>query len=41
MDNKQLLLLGCGLAATPGMNALQAQNQEKPNIIYIMCDEAP
>ena len=39
MDNKQLLLLGCGLAATPGMNALQAQNQEKPNIIYIMCDD--
>ena len=39
MDNKQLLLLGCGLAVTPGMNALQAQNQEKPNIIYIMCDD--
>ena len=39
MDNKQLLLLGCGLAATPGMNALQAQTQEKPNIIYIMCDD--
>ena len=39
MDNKQLLLLGCGLAATPGMNALQAQNQEKPNLIYIMCDD--
>ena len=39
MDNKQLLLLGCGLAATPGMNALQAQNQAKPNIIYIMCDD--
>ena len=38
MDNKQLLLLGCGLAATPAMNALQAQEQ-RPNIIYIMCDD--
>ena len=36
MDNKQWLLLGCGLAVVPAMQAQQAQ---RPNIIYIMCDD--
>ena len=36
MDNKQWLLLGCGLMAASGMQAQQAQ---RPNIIYIMCDD--
>ena len=36
MDNKQLLLLGCGLAAAP---AGWAQQTQRPNIIYIMCDD--
>ena len=35
MDNKQLLLLGCGLAAVPGLHA----QEQRPNIIYIMCDD--
>ena len=39
MDNKQLLLLGCGLAATPAGWAQQAAEQQRPNIIYIMCDD--
>lgn len=36
MDNKQWFLLGCGLMAVPGM---QAQQTQRPNIIYIMCDD--
>lgn len=36
MDNKQWFLLSCGLMAAPGMQAQQAQ---RPNIIYIMCDD--
>ena len=39
MDNKQWLLLGCGLmtaSAIPAQEVLQAQ---RPNIIYIMCDD--
>lgn len=36
MDNKQWLLFGCGLMAAPG---LQAQHPQRPNIIYIMCDD--
>ena len=36
MDKKQWLLLSCGLMATP---ALQAQSNNRPNIIYIMCDD--
>ena len=39
MDNKQWLLLGCGLVATPGMQAQQPAQAERPNIIYIMCDD--
>ena len=39
MDNKQLLLLGCGLAAAPASWAQQAAEQLRPNIIYIMCDD--
>ena len=39
MDNKQLLLLGCGLAAAPAGWAQQAAEQQRPNIIYIMCDD--
>ena len=39
MDNKQWLLLGCGLMATPGMQAQQPAQAERPNIIYIMCDD--
>ena len=38
MDNKQWFLLGCGLMAAPGMQA-QAQQTQRPNIIYIMCDD--
>lgn len=38
MDNKQWLLLGCGLMTAPGLQALQAQTS-RPNIIYIMCDD--
>ena len=38
MDNKQWFLLGCGLMAAPGMQA-QAQQAQRPNIIYIMCDD--
>lgn len=36
MDNKQWFLLSCGMLAAP---ALQAQQTERPNIIYIMCDD--
>lgn len=36
MDNKQWLLLGCGLMTASG---LHAQQTERPNIIYIMCDD--
>ena len=36
MDNKQLLLLGCGLMTAAGV---QAQQPNRPNIIYIMCDD--
>ena len=39
MDNKQLLLLGCGLMTASGMQAQQAQQPERPNILYIMCDD--
>ena len=39
MDNKQWFLLGCGLVATPGMQAQQPTQAERPNIIYIMCDD--
>ena len=39
MDNKQLLLLGCGLVTATGMQAQQAQQPNRPNIIYIMCDD--
>ena len=39
MDNKQLLLLGCGLAAAPAGWAQQSAEQQRPNIIYIMCDD--
>ena len=36
MNNKQWFLFGCGLMAAPG---LQAQQAQRPNIIYIMCDD--
>ena len=36
MDNSKLLLFGCGLLASA---AVQAQESQKPNIIYIMCDD--
>ncbi|MBR3976427.1 MAG: arylsulfatase [Bacteroidaceae bacterium] len=36
MDNSKLLLFGCGLLASA---AVQAQEAQKPNIIYIMCDD--
>ena len=36
MDNKQWLLLGCGLLTASGV---QAKQPERPNIIYIMCDD--
>lgn len=36
MDNSKLLLFGCGLLASA---AVQAQENQKPNIIYIMCDD--
>lgn len=39
MDNKQLLLLGCGLMTASGIQAQQAQQANRPNIIYIMCDD--
>ena len=39
MNNKQLVLLGCGLAAAPASWAQQAAEQLRPNIIYIMCDD--
>ena len=39
MDNKQILLLGCGLMTASGMQAQQAQQPERPNILYIMCDD--
>lgn len=39
MDNKQWLLLGCGLMATPGIQAQQVQQPARPNILYIMCDD--
>ena len=39
MDNKQLLLLGCGIMTATGMQAQQAQQPSRPNIIYIMCDD--
>jgi hypothetical protein len=38
MDNKQWLLLGCGLMTAHGMQAQQPQEQ-RPNILYIMCDD--
>ena len=39
MDNKQWLLLGCGLMTASGIQAQQAQQTNRPNIIYIMCDD--
>ena len=36
MDKNKLLLFGCGLLASA---AVQAQESQKPNIIYIMCDD--
>ena len=36
MDKNKLLLFGCGLLASA---TVQAQEAEKPNIIYIMCDD--
>lgn len=36
MDKNKLLLFGCGLLAS---TAMQAQETQKPNIIYIMCDD--
>ena len=36
MDKNNLLLFGCGLLASA---AVQAQEANKPNIIYIMCDD--
>ncbi len=36
MDKNKLLLFGCGLLASA---AVQAQENQKPNIIYIMCDD--
>ena len=36
MDKNRLLLFGCGLLASA---AVQAQESQKPNIIYIMCDD--
>lgn len=36
MDKNKLLLFGCGLLASA---AMQAQESQKPNIIYIMCDD--
>ena len=38
MGNKQWLLLGCGLMTAHGMQAQQPQEQ-RPNILYIMCDD--
>lgn len=36
MDKSKLLLFGCGLLASA---TVQAQEAQKPNIIYIMCDD--
>ena len=36
MNNRKLLLFGCGLLASA---TVQAQEAQKPNIIYIMCDD--
>ena len=36
MKKDKLMLLGCSLLAT---TATQAQEAQKPNIIYIMCDD--
>ena len=36
MNNNKLFLFGCGLLASA---AVQAQESQKPNIIYIMCDD--
>ncbi|MBR5476800.1 MAG: arylsulfatase [Bacteroidaceae bacterium] len=36
MNNNKLLLFGCGLLASA---TAQAQEAQKPNIIYIMCDD--
>ena len=36
MKKEKLMLLGCSLLAT---TATQAQEAQKPNIIYIMCDD--
>ena len=36
MDKNKLLIFGCGLLASA---AVQAQENQKPNIIYIMCDD--
>ena len=39
MDNKQWLLLGAGLMAAPGLSAQEVLQAQRPNIIYIMCDD--
>lgn len=39
MDNKQWLFLSCGLMAAPGLQAQQTQHADRPNILYIMCDD--
>ena len=39
MDNKQWLLLGAGLMAAPGLQAQQQQQEQRPNIIFILCDD--
>ena len=36
MNKDKLMLFGCSLIATA---AMQAQEAQKPNIIYIMCDD--
>ena len=36
MNKDKLMLFGCGLLATA---AMQAEEAQKPNIIYIMCDD--
>lgn len=36
MDKNKLLIFGCGLLASA---TVQAQEAQKPNIIYIMCDD--
>ena len=39
MDNKQWLLLGCGLMTASGIQAQQVQQTQRPNIIFILCDD--